>query len=175
MSKILVIVGSPRENGNTAALADAFIEGAKEAGHEIFKYSLAKYEVNGCKGCNACMRTGKCVQNDDMTNIIYPKLLESDVVVMATPIYCYMCTALLKAFVERTYPMSMSPSGRKSTVLLSTAQAGGSVFKPLTEWHRANASYIGWKNLGEVLAGGCGWSVPGRYLEEAKKLGKSIK
>ena len=58
---------------------------------------------------------------------------------------------------------------------MSTAQAGGSVFKPLVEWHRANACYIGWRDLGGVLAGGCGMSVPKRYLEEAKALGQSIK
>lgn len=175
MSKVLVIVGSPRESGNTAELANAFAEGAKSAGHEVNVYSLAKYKVNGCRGCDACMRTGRCVQNDDMSNLIFDKLVECDVVVLATPIYCYMCTALLKAFVERTYPLSMHRAGRKGTVLLSTAQAGGSVFKPLVEWHKANASYIGWKDMGGVLAGGCGMSVPRRYLDEARSLGEKIK
>ena len=175
MSKVLVIVGSPRENGNTAALAAAFAEGAKSAGHTVDTYSLAKYEVNGCRGCDACMRTGRCVQNDDMSREIFDKLVAADVVVLATPIYCYMCTALLKAFVERTYPLSMHRTGRKGTVLLSTAQAGGSVFKPLVEWHKANAGYIGWRDLGGVLAGGCGMSVPRRYLDEAKALGQSLK
>ncbi len=175
MSKILVIVGSPHESGNTAALADAFIRGAEESGNQVLKYSLARYRVNGCLGCDGCMRTGKCVQSDDMTNIIYPKLLECDTVVLATPIYCYMCTSLLKAFIERTYPMSMSNCGRKNTVLLSTAQAGGDVFRPLVQWHKANAGYIGWRTAGEVLAGGCGFGVPERYLDAAEKLGRSMK
>ena len=74
MSKVLIIVGSPRENGNTAMLANAFAEGAKSAGHEVDTYSLAKYEVNGCRGCDACMRTGRCVQNDDMSREIFDKL-----------------------------------------------------------------------------------------------------
>lgn len=175
MSKVLVIVGSPRENGNTAQLAAAFSEGAKNAGHEVNYYSLAKYKVNGCLGCEACMRTGRCVQKDDMSNEIFDKLVECDVVVLATPIYCYMGTALIKSFVERTYPLSMHRTGRKSTVLLSTAQGGGNTFKPLVEWHKANAAYIGWRDMGGVLAGGCGMSVPKRYLDEARKLGENIK
>ena len=175
MRKILVIGGSPRNNGNTAKLCQAFIEGAKQAGHEVAYYPLSDYKVNGCLGCNGCMRTGRCVQKDDMTNEIYDKLLACDTVVLSSPVYCYMCTALLKAFIERTYPMSMSSSRRKDAIMLSTAGAGGSVFAPLKEWHKANIGYIGWRDAGGVYAGGCGMSVPSRYLEEARKLGASLK
>ncbi len=176
MRDILVIMGSPRAGGTTNALTDAFIKGAEEAGHRVTKFSLGQCKVNGCLGCNGCMRTGTCVQDDDMTREIYPKLLECDTVVMASPIYCYMCTALLKCFVERTYPMSMQPASRtrKDAILLMTAMAGGSVFKPTVEWHRANIGYIGWRDRGMVLAGGCGSTVPGRYLEEAYNLGKKL-
>ncbi len=176
MRKILVVNGSPRKSGNTDKLCRAFIEGAKQAGHEITYYPLSQYPINGCLGCESCLRTGKCVQKDAMASEIFDKLVECDTVVMASPVYCYMCTSLLKAFVERTYPMSVLPMGRrKDAIMLATAGAGGSVFSPLKDWHRANIGYIGWRDAGGVYAGGCGMSVPSRYLDEAKKLGASLK
>lgn len=64
---VLVLVGSPRKHGNTDRLADAFIRGTQEAGHQVEKINLRDRTVNGCLGCGACQRNGgTCVQKDDM-------------------------------------------------------------------------------------------------------------
>lgn len=65
MKKILVVLGGGRAKGNTAQLAEAFINGAREAGHQVESVSLNKMNVSGCTGCNACRYGKPCVQKDD--------------------------------------------------------------------------------------------------------------
>ena len=87
--KIVVLNGSPRVNGNTAAMTKAFAEGAAEAGHEVEIVPVAKLKIAGCLGCEYCHTKGggKCVQKDDMRKL-YPLLEEAEMIVFASPIYC---------------------------------------------------------------------------------------
>ena len=73
--KIVVLNGSPRVNGNTAAMTKAFAEGAAEAGHEVEIVPVAKLKIAGCLGCEYCHTKGggKCVQKDDMQKL-YPSV-----------------------------------------------------------------------------------------------------
>ena len=66
--KILVLNGSPRPNGNTAALVSAFAEGAKENGHEVTVVPICQKKIAGCLACEYCHTKGegKCIQQDDM-------------------------------------------------------------------------------------------------------------
>lgn len=65
--KITVITGSPHKNGTSALLADKFIEGAKEAGHEVFRFNAAFEKISPCLGCDHCMMgSNPCVHNDSM-------------------------------------------------------------------------------------------------------------
>ena len=63
--KIQVITGSPRKNGNSSTLADHFIRGAEEAGHEMVRFDAAFKEVHPCIACNKCGMNGECVFKDD--------------------------------------------------------------------------------------------------------------
>lgn len=63
--KILVISTSLRANSNSDMLAEAFMGGAREAGHEVEKVSLKDKTIGFCKGCLACQKTGSCVIRDD--------------------------------------------------------------------------------------------------------------
>ena len=85
--KIAIFNGSPRKE-NTAAMVDAFAQGAKEAGHEVEILHVGKMKIAGCLGCEYCHTKGegKCVQKDDLEKIM-PAYLESDMIVYATPIY----------------------------------------------------------------------------------------
>ncbi len=183
MKKVLVIQSAAMAGGNTDRLADAFIEGAQAAGHEVTKFSLGELTVNGCLGCNACLNTGKCVQQDDMQKI-YPNFYECDVLCTATPIYCYAITARLKAFYERLYAAGMGAvkmaTPKKGSILLCTAaEMGKRVFEQAVTFHRTNNAFAGWKDFGMVLAGGCG-GCPGprhlddRYRREAYDLGRGL-
>ena len=73
MKKILIVLGGGRANGNTAQLANAFMKGAKEAGHEVELISLNQLNVNGCIGCNACRYEKPCIQKDDFNSLV-PKI-----------------------------------------------------------------------------------------------------
>ena len=82
--KILILNGSPRTDGNTAAMADAFKKGAESAGSEVTVVDVAKKKIAGCLACEHCHTKGDgaCVQNDDMQEV-YPLLAEADAVVIA--------------------------------------------------------------------------------------------
>ena len=103
MKNVLILEGSPRANGNSAILSEAFAKGAKEAGCSVEAICVARKKVAGCLGCNACYRNGgTCVQKDDMAEI-REKMLAADVIVLASPIYFYSMTAQMKAVIDRTY------------------------------------------------------------------------
>ena len=79
VKQILVILGGGRRNGNTKQLADSFVSGAAQAGHQVETIALSEIEVKGCLGCNACRYGKPCVQPDDFNRIV-PKLKEADLV-----------------------------------------------------------------------------------------------
>ena len=103
--KILILAGSARKAGNTSRLCDAFIRGAQESGCETEKIFIKDMDISGCLGCGACQRNGgSCVQRDDKTGII-EKILASDSVVIASPVYYYTWNAQTKTVLDRTYAL----------------------------------------------------------------------
>lgn len=68
-TNVLVIESSPRAHGNSDLICDEFIRGAREAGHAVEKYALRDHELNYCRACYACFRTGKCVIKDCMAEL----------------------------------------------------------------------------------------------------------
>ena len=101
MSKnILVISTSLRSNSNSDILADYFMKGAKSAGNNVEKISLKDKNIAFCKGCLACLRTKKCVINDDAVEIA-DKMCSADVIVFATPIYYYEMSGQMKTLLDR--------------------------------------------------------------------------
>jgi hypothetical protein len=104
MSKsILILKGSPRKHGNSAALADQIYAGAKKAGAEVESVYLSGLEINPCDACDACQEGDQgCIVQDDM-QALYPQLKAADVIVLASPIYYFTITAQIKAFIDRWY------------------------------------------------------------------------
>lgn len=99
---ILVVRGGGRPRGNTAQLAESFAKGAVESGHNVELISLAKYNVRGCMGCNACRYGKPCVQKDGFNELV-PKKKSADCIVFASPLYFRTISSELKAFIERFY------------------------------------------------------------------------
>lgn len=99
--KVLILSGSPRKNGNSDILCDEFAKGAAEAGHEVEKIRVAEKKVGYCLACYACRGTGACAIKDDMTEILQ-KMIDCDVMVLASPVYFYSIDAQLKAVIDRS-------------------------------------------------------------------------
>src|SRR5699024_6474708 len=105
---ILVITGSPHKRGTSALLVDAFLEGATAAGHQVERFDSAFAAVAPCKACAFCRSHGdQCTQKDDM-EALWPKLLQADLVVLATPLYYFGFSAQLKAVLDRFYAKNAS-------------------------------------------------------------------
>lgn len=121
MRKVLILEGSPRLKGNSSILSDEFARGAEEAGYCVEKIHVAWKKVAGCLGCNACYRSGGvCVQKDDMEEI-REKMLASDVIVLASPIYFYSMTAQLKAVLDRAYAFFSQLAGKRFYFIITCA------------------------------------------------------
>lgn len=99
---ILVIQGGGRPRGNTFQLAQAFMRGAREAGHATEYMSLNKSVVNGCLGCNACRYEKPCIQKDDF-NEVAAKIRQAECLAFASPLLFWTISSRLKAFIERFY------------------------------------------------------------------------
>lgn len=101
MSKnVLILSGSPRKNGNSDLLCDEFARGASEAGHNVEKIRVAEKNIGNCRACYAC-RNGACIQKDDMADVLQ-KMIDCDVMVLASPVYFYSVCAQLKAVIDRS-------------------------------------------------------------------------
>ncbi len=104
--KVLAMQGSPNLGGNTAALLDAWLEGAQEGGAQIERLNVTQLNITPCLGCNFCRPQGKatgvCVHKDQMP---YHSLAQADILVLASPVYWWSFTAQLKAFVDRMYAL----------------------------------------------------------------------
>ena len=126
MKKILILEGSPRPNGNSCILSNEFARGAEEAGNQVEKIQLSRKKLSGCLGCNACYRNGgTCVQKDDMEEI-RAKMLESDVIVLASPIYFYSMTAQMKTLIDRTYAFFNQLAGKTFYFVVTCAATDAS-------------------------------------------------
>lgn len=103
--KILSIVGSPRENGNTHFLSQRFGEGAMSAGAEADEVFLYKYTVGPCRHCFGCVKDAICKIEDDFGGI-REKLKAADGILLASPVYCCSVTGQMKCFMDRCYSLS---------------------------------------------------------------------
>ncbi len=125
MKNILIISSSFRKGGNSDLLCDEFQKGAESAGHKVEKIRLAEKKINFCLGCGVCNSTHKCVQKDDMAGLM-EKMLTADVIVLATPVYFYAMSGLLKTFIDRTVPRYTDISNKEFYYILSAADTSKS-------------------------------------------------
>lgn len=191
MKNILIIQGGGRANGNTSQLINRFMAGAKESGHSVGLVPLIKNEVKGCLGCNACRYGKPCVQKDSFNGLI-PRIKNADCIVFASPLYFWTISSRIKAFIERFYCIAEEdpdpPLGRyekypvKDCALLMTAADDffWTFGQAVSYYQFAVVNYIGFKDKGMLLAGGCG-DTNGRpqigrtrHLQEAYEFGKRI-
>ncbi len=175
--KILVITGSPRKNGNSNTLADNFIKGAKENGHNVVRFDSAFKNVHTCVACNKCGMNGDCVFNDDF-NFIKENIVDSDMVVFATPMYYFGISAQLKAVIDRFYSINGKiHTPKKSALILTYADTSDKEAEPIKKHYEVLLNYLGWQDVGQIIASGV-WTEGSvnntDYPKQAYELGKSL-
>ena len=178
MSKILVLIGSPRKGGNTDLLARAFAEGASEK-HEVEVIRVADYKIDPCIGCNACFakEDHSCFQKDDMAKI-YEKLKQADTLVIASPVYFYGLSAQLKALVDRLHnPIRNEFHFKKLGLILVGADTLPALFDPILLQYKMTMEYFHLESIGTVLVRGAankGDVQKTDGLKQAHELGEKL-
>ena len=155
--KIVVITGSPRKNGNSFAMTDAFIQAAEARGHTITRFDAAMKKVGGCRACETCFKTGKACSFDDDFNTIAPAILEADAVVFTMPVYWYSIPAQLKGVIDKLFSFVVGGkdiSGKECAMIVCCEEEDLSVMDGVRVPLERSAALMKWKMVGEVLIPG---------------------
>jgi len=180
--RILVVTGSPRKNGNSDTLAEAFIEGALQAGHTVDRFSAGRKKVRGCMACDKCFTRGTaCVVKDDF-NEVAPLIAQADAIVFASPLYYFSLSAQIKAFIDRFYCFNSSPEPLKikEAVLLACGETSDLAdFDGMTRTYENIIAYLNWNDRSQILATNINakgeMNTKGQeYLEAAKEMGMAL-
>ena len=178
MKKVLILEGSPRANGNSCILSGEFARGAEEAGHSVEKVLVARKKLSGCLGCNACYRSGGvCVQKDDMAEI-REKMLEADVIVLASPIYFYSMTAQMKTLIDRTYAFFNELKGKTFYFIITCAATDASFTETMLASLRGFTCCVPEAKEGGVVLGigamEAGEVRTSTAMQQAYEMGKNL-
>ena len=156
MSKrVLILSGSPRKGGNSDLLCDEFMRGAQESGNEVEKIRVAEKNVAPCKGCYYCKRSGgQCVSKDDMGEILQ-KMIDADVLVLASPVYFYSVDAQLKAVIDRTVARWLEVKKKEFYYIATCADTGKESCETTFACFRGYADCVeGGKEMGVIYGTG---------------------
>lgn len=184
--RVLVLLGSPRKKGNSTTLARQITKGAESMGAQVETLYLNGLKISPCQGCYTCQQEERpgCAVNDDM-QAVYPKLLESDAWVIASPVYWFSMSAQIKIFMDRCFAMfrdtpEQSPFFNKRIAIAmsygdSDAFNSGCV-NALRSFQDAY-NYVGAKIVGMVYGSA---EKPGEIgsnqnlMQQAEELGKKL-
>lgn len=155
--KIVVITGSPRKNGNSFAMTDAFIKEAEEKGHTVSRFDAAFLKIGGCHACMTCYKTGKACSFDDDFNLIAPAILEADAVVFTMPVYWYSIPAQIKGVIDRLFSLVVGGkdiAGKKCALITCCEEDDMTVMDGVRIPIRRSAALLKWDIVGEVAVPG---------------------
>lgn len=175
---IIVISGSPRKGGNSDLLCDEFIKGSLEAGNQAEKICLADTKINYCIACDTCRKNhGICVWKDAMAEIL-EKMIQADVIVLATPVYFYTMDAQMKTLIDRTVARYTEVKNKDFYFIVAAADSNVSAMERTIEGFRGFTYCLnGVKEKGIVYGTGA-WNkgeIKGSIaMKEAYIMGKSI-
>lgn len=158
--KIVVLTGSPRKNGNSLAMTDAFIRAAQALGHSVTRFDAAQMSVKGCLACEACFQgEGACIR-DDGFNAVAAAVMEADAVIFTMPVYWYTIPAQLKAVIDKFFSFCTAGkdvSGKGCGIIACCEEEDMAVLDGVRMPIERTAALLKWHMLGEVL-------IPGVYL-----------
>lgn len=172
--KILVLNGSPRRQGNTAAMVGAFVDGAAKSGHEVTAVNVCQKKIAGCLACEYCHTKGegKCIQQDDMQEV-YPILEEAEMIVLASPVYYHSFTGQLQCAINRIYALDKPKNLKKAALILSSGSDHvycGAIY----EYQNSFLNYLKLEDMGIFSAYGK-QNQSEEKLNELREFGRSLK
>ena len=187
---IRCLIGSPRKNSNSAAIAARFAETAAGLGARVDTVVLNDLRYRGCQGCLACKtKSETCVLDDDLAGVL-ESLKSADIVVMALPVYCSDVPGQFKCFIDRTYsylkPTFMSdpdpsrvPAGKKLVFILTQGAPMEDLFADIPQRYMGflkRSMAFGDTHLIRAVGvgGGGAVGVSDRYLRQAEELARAI-
>lgn len=100
--KVVGFIGSPRTAGNTSLLVENILQGAAEKGAKTSMVNLNSLNIRGCQSCFNCKSQGRCAVADDMQEL-YDEILESDAIVIGSPVYMWQMSGQTKVFIDRMF------------------------------------------------------------------------
>lgn len=155
--KIVVITGSPRKNGNSFAMTEAFIKAAETKGHTVTRFDAAMKNLGGCHACETCYKTGKACSFDDDFNTLAPAILEADAVVFTMPVYWYSIPAQIKCVIDRLFSFVVGGkdiSGKNCALITCCEEDDMSVMDGVRIPIERSAALMKWHMVGEILIPG---------------------
>jgi multimeric flavodoxin WrbA len=182
MANVLAVVGSPRKGGNTEILVSHIAEGAASAGAQVETIRLGDLHIRECDGCHACWRGRACSKNDDM-RAVYEKIAACETVVLATPVYWYGPTALMKAFIDRFVYFNCDANrsmvrGKRAVIAIVLEETHEETWRPVVEFFEKSLAYLEMNLTGTIVAPGVGEKgairKESQRLEEARLLGSRL-
>ena len=177
--RITVIRGSPHRHGSSNMLADSFVRGAEEAGHEVVEFDAAHSDINPCRGCDHCGMNGDCAIRDDMPEV-RDMLLGSDMVMFVTPLYYFGVSAQLKMVIDRFYSYTTRLSGKhlRSALIAAAWDSNDWTMRDLENHYLTLCRYMNFRDEGTILGTGCGtpqMTERSGFCERAYQLGRSLR
>lgn len=175
--KVLILSGSPRKGGNSDLLCDEFMRGAMEGGHDVEKVRVQEKNIAGCMGCSACQNTGVCVIKDDMADIMQ-KMIDCDVMVLASPVYFYSVSAQLKAVIDRSFCRGSEVKNKEMYYIMTAAEVEKEATDTTLACFRGYAACVeGAVEKGVVYGTGvyhAGEIKDTKHMQEAFEMGKAV-
>ncbi|MBQ8210501.1 MAG: flavodoxin family protein [Clostridia bacterium] len=175
--KVLILSGSPRKNGNSDILCDEFMKGATENGNEVEKIRVAEKKIGYCRACYACRGTGVCAIKDDMADILQ-KMIDADVLVLASPVYFYSVDAQLKALIDRTVARWTEVKNKEFYYIVTAADGENESAETTIQCFRGYADCVeGAKEMGIIYGMGVyekGEIANTKAMTEAYEMGKKV-
>ena len=176
--KVLVLSSSPRRGGNSDLLCDQFIDGSKEIGHVTEKIFVKDKKINYCTGCGSCIDRGKkCSQKDDMAEVL-DKMVEADVIVMATPVYFYTMCGQMKTLIDRTCSRYTEITNKDFYFIVTAADDSKPAMERTLEEFRGFINCLDGANEKGIVYGTGAWNmgdIKGKpAMKNAYEMGKQV-
>lgn len=174
--KATIVVGSAREEGNTEAQSQSAADALRESGFEVEILRPYRMDIRHCEGCNRCMEEMSCHINDDM-QVIYDAFDESDLFILATPVYFSGPSSIIKQVIDRFQCRWVSvdePESSKGVALMSNGGSRNPRFESVISVARAFAFGTRCRWLGESLVEGTDDNDISRVSKEGYRFGLSL-